>query len=716
MNPTWQSLTEPLALDLATLPLLWLVGLPLATFLGTLLMGPERPRSSRGLALASIGLAFGLSLYVLAKVWPGEVLHWRFLWIDLAGAWFDQVPLQLTGGLRADRLAALMCVLVTGIALLVHIFSLSYMRGEGHLNRYWAYLGLFLAAMLLIILADNLLFIYLGWELVGASSYFLIGFWYQRALPARASQKAFLVNRIGDLGFLLGMLILLAQCGTLDLSALQSLGASWSLEQGQWRAMIPLADGSFVPRSLDQGWLTAMGILLFGGCIGKSAQFPLQVWLPDAMAGPTPVSSLIHAATMVAAGVYLMARVFFLLDETALVYLAITGSLTALLAAIAALAQWDIKQVLAYSTISQLGYMVMALGVGARDMALLHLFTHAFFKCALFLSTGAVIHQLHGAFHGLSPEPDAQDLRQMGGLKRYLPVTFWLYLLPMLALAGLPLTSGFLSKDGILVAAWNWAGAYGGLAWWMPLGGLLTAGLTAFYMARHAWLIWGGEQVRGLGDPSTGHLPQPAGWLMRMPLMALGAGSLWLLFGVNPLSAEQSWLMPAFAGAELPLTLLGHPAIADGHTAHVAVPILSVLLALGGLALGTWRYRRFRDEALPNWLQAHFYQDQTYTRLIAEPGLRFARALAWFDRRVIDGIVNLIGGIVVHNRKEFPLPSLAQLAARFDASIIDGLVNGVVARVGATSRLLRRVQSGKAQQYLLMALLGILIMVGAWLW
>lgn len=714
MYSTWQSLTEPLALEWATLPLLLLVGLPVLTFLAASLLGAERPRLSSGLALVTMTISFGLSLYLLANSWSGEVLHWRFVWIDLARAWFDQVPLQLTGGLRVDRLAALMCVLVTGIALLVHIYSLSYMRGERHLNRYWAYLGLFSAAMLLIVLADNLLFIYLGWELVGASSYFLIGFWYQKDLPARASQKAFLVNRIGDLGFLLGMLILLAQCGTLDLNGLRALAEGWSLEQGQWQAMIPLANGSFVSRTLNQGWLTAMGVLLFGGCIGKSAQFPLQVWLPDAMAGPTPVSSLIHAATMVAAGVYLMARVFFLLNETAMVYLAITGSLTALMAALAALAQWDIKRVLAYSTISQLGYMVMALGVGARDMALLHLFTHAFFKCALFLSAGAVIHQLHGAFHGLSPQPDAQDLRQMGGLKRYLPVTFWLYLLPMLALAGLPLTSGFLSKDGILVATWNWAEAYGGLAWVIPLNGLLTAGLTAFYMARHAWLIWGGEQVRGLGDRSAGHLPNPAGWLMRAPLMVLALGSLWLLFGVNPLSAEQSWLMPAFEVAELPLALLGRKTIADGHTAHVAVPILSVGLALGGLALGTWRYRRFRSEAVPGWLQAHFYQDRAYTRLIAEPVLTFSRALARFDHRVVDGLVNLIGGIVVHSRKELPLPSLAKLAATFDASIIDGLVNGVVAGVGATGRLLRRIQSGKAQQYLLMALLGILLMIAAW--
>jgi NADH-quinone oxidoreductase subunit L len=715
MNATWQSLTEPLALELAAFPMLMLVGLPALTFALALLLGSDRERWSSSLALASMTFCFGLSLYLLASTWSGEVWHWRFVWIDLTGAWFDQLPLQFTGGLRADRLASLMSVLVTGIALLVHMFSLSYMRGERHLNRYWAYLGLFSAAMLLIVLADNLLFIYFGWELVGASSYFLIGFWYQREIPARASQKAFLVNRIGDLGFLLGMLILLAQGGTLDLAALTSLAEGWSLEQGEWRALIPLADGTFVTRTLDQGWLTSVGILLFGGCIGKSAQFPLQVWLPDAMAGPTPVSSLIHAATMVAAGVYLMARVYFLLDETALVYLAITGGLTALLAALAALAQWDIKRVLAYSTISQLGYMVMALGVGARDMALLHLFTHAFFKCALFLSAGAVIHQLHRAFHGLPSEPDAQDLRAMGGLRRHLPVTFWLYMLPMLALAGLPLTSGFLSKDGILVASWTWAESYGGMAWLLPVVSLITAGLTAFYMTRHAWLIWGGESVRGLAEQPDAPAPSAPGALMRIPLAVLALGSLWLLFGLNPLAAEQSWLMPAFAGAKEPLAVLGRMPLVDSHAAHLVVPILSVGLATAGLALGTWRYRHYRSEKLPQWLQNHFYQDQLYTRLVVAPVLWFSRALAWFDRRIVDGLVNLIGGAVVHRRKELPLPSLSHLAARFDLAVIDGLVNGVVAGVGATGRLLRKVQSGKAQQYLLMALLGILLMVAAWL-
>jgi NADH-quinone oxidoreductase subunit L len=711
MNPTWEALTEPLALEGATLPLMLLPGVPLLTFIVACWLGERRAALAGWVAIALTGVALALSLWLLSQTWGGTVLHWRFVWIDLASPWFERLPLRLIGGLRADSLAALMATLVTGITLLVHIFSLSYLRGERHLNRYWAYLGLFAAAMLLIVLADNLLFIYLGWELVGASSYLLIGFWFERAGPARASQQAFLVNRIGDLGFLLGMLLLLVQCGTLDLAAIEVLAQGWSLADGQWQATLPLATGELVTRSLDQGWLTATGILLFGGCIGKSAQFPLQVWLPDAMEGPTPVSSLIHAATMVAAGVYLMVRVFFLLDDTALLYITVTGSLTALLAALAALAQWDIKRVLAYSTISQLGYMVMALGVGARDMALLHLFTHAFFKCALFLSAGAVIHQLHRVL----PGHDAQDLRLMGGLRRYMPQTFWLYLPPMLALVGLPLTSGFLSKEGILLAAWHWAEAYGGAAWLIPLASLLTAGLTALYMARHAWLIWGGDELRGLKGQTDESLPQEADGYMRGPLLVLALGCGWLVWGVDPLAADHSWMMSAFQPTAAPLALLGRLPQGNDALGHVVVPLTATLLALIGLGLGTWRYRHYRHMTLPPLLQTHFFQATFYTRVVAEPVLWLSRALAWFDRQVIDGLVNLIGKLVTPSAPGWPLPSLSQLAAAFDTRIIDGLVNGTVVMVGATGRLLRKVQSGKAQQYLLLALLGLLLMIGAWL-
>ena len=696
MQPTWQALTAPLPFAAEHLPLLLVLGIPLLGAALLLAVGHRLPRQGSALALGGMLSAFLASLWLLATVWGEPPLHLRGHWVELESAWFERLPLRLTMGLRADALAALMTALVTGIGTLVHLFSLSYMAGEKHLHRYWGYLALFTLAMLLIVLADNLLLIYVGWELVGFSSYLLIGFWFHRLAPARASQKAFLVNRIGDLGFLIGMMLLLSQAGTLDLAALQALAQNWTLDGGLWQATLPLAGGGVVTRELSAGWLTATGILLFGGAIGKSAQFPLQIWLPDAMEGPTPVSSLIHAATMVAAGVYLMARVFFLLDDTALTYIALTGTLTALMAALAAMTQWDIKRVLAYSTISQLGYMVMALGVGARDMALLHLFTHAFFKCALFLSAGAVIHQLHHA----RPSLDAQDLRLMGGLRQSMPQTFGLYLLPMLALAGLPLTSGFLSKDGILVAAWAWAEAHGGLAWLVPLSGLLTAGLTAFYMARHAWLIWGGSP-RSEG----GHAPQESDWRMRLPLAVLALGSLWVVFSLHPLEASHSWLVASWREFASP----------DSEAAHLWVPLLSGLLALGGLGLGSWRYRQGQAEQPPRWLQEHFFQDEAYARAFAQPLWWLSRALAWWDRRVVDGLVNLLGEAVVHRRRVFLLPGLAGMSASFDLHVIDGLVNGLVGLIASGGKLLRKVQSGRLQQHLAFALIGVLLMIGIWL-
>lgn len=287
----------------------------------------------------------------------------------------------------------------------------------------------------------------------------------------------------------------------------------------------------------------------------------------------------------------------------------------------------------------------------------------------------------------------------MGGLRRYLPQTFGLYLLPMLALAGLPLTSGFLSKDGILVAAWAWAEARGGWAWLLPINGLLVAGLTAFYMARHAWLIWGGTPRAAYAEA-----PQESDAYLRLPLLVLALGSLWLGFSWVPWEASHSWLVEAWRAFP----------VVESSLAHQVVPVLSVVLALGGLGLGSWRYRRWREAQPPSWLTQHFYQDRWLHRLVADPGLWLSQALSWWDRRVVDGLVNLIGG-VVHDRRDWPLPGLSRLAAAFDDRIVDGLVNGLAAGVSLTGRVLRKVQSGRLQQYLALALLGVLLMIGAWL-
>ncbi|NJM94598.1 MAG: NADH-quinone oxidoreductase subunit L [Cytophagales bacterium] len=336
-----------------------------------------------------------------------------------------------------------------------------------------------------LVVSDNLLLTFLFWELVGFSSYLLIGFWYHKSSAAQAARKAFMMNRVGDLGFLLGLLILWAQYATFDLSQLSQLFSSTAPAQGIWQGHA--VNGIQKSSELSSLWLTLMGLGLFCGAVGKSAQFPLFTWLPDAMEGPTPVSALIHAATMVAAGVYLLVRVSALLTAEALVIIAVIGALTALLAALAATVQTDIKKVLAYSTVSQLGYMVLAVGTGAFAAAFFHLMTHAFFKACLFLGAGSVIHAVHRA----RPEADAQDMRSMGGLYKSLPWTFVTYAVASAALVGLPFFSGFLSKDLILESAWHWAQGQGGLAWVLPLVAFGTVGITAYYMLRQVvWVFW----------------------------------------------------------------------------------------------------------------------------------------------------------------------------------------------------------------------------------
>ena len=344
-------------------------------------------------------------------------------------------------GILADNLASIMLVVVTLISFLVHLFSAEYMRDPsmhgGRFNRYYAFLGLFTFSMIGIVIANNLLMIYIFWELVGLSSYLLIGYWYERPAPGYASRKAFITNRIGDIGMFAGIMILYTQFGTFRLAEIFDRIAAGGLPFG------------------SEAWLTAAGILLFCGAVGKSAQFPLNVWLPDAMEGPTPVSALIHAATMVAAGVYLTARIFPLLTANAMLVIAVVGAITAFMAATMALVQWDLKKVLAFSTVSQLGYMVMALGVGAYDAAIFHLVAHAMFKACLFLGAGSVIHRMHGALHELHDHArDPQDMRYMGGLRRKMPRTWLAMLVATLSISGVPLFSGYMSKDEILTGTW----------------------------------------------------------------------------------------------------------------------------------------------------------------------------------------------------------------------------------------------------------------------
>ena len=513
--------------------------LPLLSFVILIFFNRRIPRRGDFIGVGILGTAFGISAYIFWTVIvqtydPAFRIAWDFTWIDLGNV-PGVGPLQIKMGVVIDNLTAIMLAMVTLISLLVHLYSTGYMAGDKNYGRYFAFLGIFTFSMLGIVLSDNLFSIYIFWELVGLSSYLLIGFFFEKDSAADAQKKAFLANRVGDIGMWLGILILYSQFHT------------FSFEQ----IYANLAAGNF---GLSNGWLTAAGILLFMGCVGKSAQFPLHVWLPDAMEGPTPVSALIHAATMVAAGVYFVARIFVMLTPDALHVIAFIGACTAFMAATIAITQNDIKRVLAYSTVSQLGYMVLGLGVGAYSASLFHLVTHAFFKACLFLGSGAIIHAMH----------HEQDMRWMGGLRKHMPWTFATFTLATLALAGLPLTSGFLSKDAILAGAIGFAQVEGGgIFYLIPVLGFFSAMLTAFYMGRQIWLVFFGESRTHLkpadnhhqahhahdshaahaDDHHTSHGVNEVSWNMRAPLVILAALSVFFVYSPDPLDGAKGWFM-----------------------------------------------------------------------------------------------------------------------------------------------------------------------------
>ncbi|HEY2989003.1 MAG TPA: NADH-quinone oxidoreductase subunit L [Candidatus Binatia bacterium] len=592
------------------------------------------------LACTTVGLSFLLSLQVFWLLPATRVLH------DTLLTWIDSEPFKASLGFQADPLTAVMLLVITGIGLLIHVYSLGYMGRDEGMVRYFAYLNLFVFFMTLLVLADNLLLLFVGWEGVGLCSYLLIGFWYQDHTNTIAGNKAFIVNRIGDFGFLLGLLLLFWE--------LVRLGAP-SLNFADLRQTVHLLR----PESV-----TFITLLLFAGATGKSAQIPLFVWLPDAMQGPTPVSALIHAATMVTAGVYMTARLNFLfaLSPETLAVVAWVAAATAFFAATIAVAQNDIKRVLAYSTVSQLGYMFLAVGVGAFSAAVFHLFTHAFFKACLFLGSGSVIHALGGE----------QDIRKMGGLKSHLPVTYWTYLIAALAISGAPLTAGFFSKDRILWEIYSNGSVYLWLVGW------LTAGLTAFYMFRQFFMVFHGPSR--VAEPVKSHIHESPR-VMTVPLVVLAAGSIsagWLatpefMWG----SVWDRWLQPVL-GAE---KAVAHAAAGE----EILLMALTILLAAGGILFAFMFYGResriaARIAASPIYqlLANKYYVDEIYDRLFVRP---FTAWATW-------------------------------LARRFDPGVIDGIVNGVAGGVRASSLTWRRIQSGNVQHYLFAFLAGtILILV-----
>jgi NADH-quinone oxidoreductase subunit L len=539
-----------------------------------------------------------------------------------------------------DRLSAVMALIVTGVGSVIHIYSVGYMAHDKSFGRFFAYLNLFLFFMLLLVLGRSMLVLFVGWEGVGLASYLLIGFWFDDLANARAGKKAFVVNRIGDAGFLLGMFLLYQAFGTLNMDSINSA--------------FGIGAAKVVPASL-------VGILLFIGATGKSAQIPLHVWLPDAMAGPTPVSALIHAATMVTAGVYLVARMsgVYLHAPEASAVMAVVGVATAFFAATVAIVQTDIKKVLAYSTVSQLGLMFLALGVGAYGVAIFHVVTHAFFKACLFLGAGSVIHALGGE----------QDIRKMGGLRQRIPLTFWTFAIATTAIAGIPPLAGFWSKDEILWFAFASTRGGSALLWGVAA---LSSLMTAFYMFRLLWLTFLGTSRMDAEVQAHVHESplSMTGVLMLLALLSALGGLL---------------ALPHFLEPQLPLPAV-HEAL---HHLETPLLVLSIVIAFTGLATTAWVYgggtsraeglqRRFAG--LHRWLSGKYFIDELYERIVARP-------LVW----VSDTIFLRLG----------------------DRTLLDGTLNGLAALGQRGAGLLARLQTGNLHLYAWFVLSGI---VGALLW
>jgi NADH-quinone oxidoreductase subunit L len=553
-------------------------------------------------------------------------------------------------------------IVVTTIGLLVHIYSVGYMSHDGGYWRFFAYLNLFMFSMLLLVLADSFLVIFVAWELVGLSSYLLIGFWFPRHSAALASKKAFIVNRVGDVGFILGIMLIWVNLHTLNVQAvLAGIGG------------------------LDHTTISWIALLILCGAVGKSAQFPLHVWLPDAMEGPTPVSALIHAATMVNAGVYLIARTspIFARAPEIMVVVAALGTFTAILAASIAFTQTDIKRVLAYSTLSQLGYMFAALGVGAWAAAIFHLMAHGFFKGLLFLDSGSVIHAVH----------DEQDMRKMGGLSKKIPITYWTMLIGSVAISGIPPLAGFFSKDEILGDAFK-----NGFLWVWAIG-FLVAGMTAFYMFRLIGLtFWGESRV----DPAVEPTIHESGRAMTIPLILLAIPTIFIgLFLGLPFGASrlQGWLEPVFAPTvalanrtEQPFALFG----IDG-----ALILASVTVAAIGIVLA-WRFfgvnlGPLRSKARLNTVSA-IASANGATRFLYRASLN----KWWFDE-LNDLLFIRIGGRIANG------------LWWFDRNVVDGAVNGTGRVVSSTGGRLRRIQTGRVQNYALGIAVGLIVMAAAYL-
>ena len=612
---------------------LWLIpALPLVAAGAVAVVPKSRKRFAATAAIASMSGSLMLALiafgHTLGRIYGGQSPQ-----ETVNFSWFDLGESSLRLGWVLDPLTAVMLVMVCLVGLLIFIYSVGYMAQDDNFTRFFCFLALFAAAMLGVVISNNLLLLFICWELVGLTSYLLIGFWFHKPEAAAAAKKAFITTRIGDLAFLLGMVWLFAETGTL----LFYDGGQGCLEQGALSALMARAT------SLGMATSTGIGLLIFAGAMGKSGQLPLHVWLPDAMEGPTPVSALIHAATMVAAGVFLVARVYPLMAASSgtLVVITWVGVLTACFAASIAVAQNDIKRILAYSTVSQLGFMMMGLGVGGVAVGMFHLITHAFFKALLFMGAGSVIHGCH----------EEQDVRKMGGLRRLMPVTFATYMAGMLALSGFPLLfSGFWSKDEILHAAHGWTGSR-----WPFYLGLVAAFLTAFYMTRQVCHVFLGEH-RGNEGRRTGdrahHQVHESPRVMTIPLVVLSIFAVMLGFLGTP---AWPWFQQFLIG-KVAATGIHHLFSAE----ILGLIGLSSVVAVGGIGAGWWFYGRkpleVADEMdaverlrpdIYDLLRNKYYVDEIYEASFVSLNAWWSRACNWLEFWVWNGLVQAAGYVTL---------------------------------------------------------------------
>ncbi|MCP4572560.1 MAG: NADH-quinone oxidoreductase subunit L [bacterium] len=695
-----------------------ILGLPLLSYVLTFFFGKKLPRKGDWIGVGLMGLAELLAIRIFISFWklgdPTHRVEGSFTWIDLGG-------FKVDAGVLVDGTTAIMLMVVCTVSFLVHLYSVGYMHGDRRYERFFAFLGFFTFSMLGIVLSNNLFFLYVFWELVGLASYLLIGFFFHKHSAANANKKAFLTNRVGDFGFWLGILVFFTATGTLNYFELFAHVHAGTIK------------GSLL------AWA---GVGLFMGCVGKSAQMPLHIWLPDAMEGPTPVSALIHAATMVAAGVYMVARLAPLFGPEAGMVILYVGAITAFIAATIALVKTDIKRVLAFSTLSQLGYMVMALGAGDSVNSMFHLTTHAMFKALLFLGAGSVIHAVH-----------SQEMPDMGGLRKKMPITFVTFVVATLAISGVPFFAGFYSKDGILGSTLAFGMIEGH---YLPfILGITAAAVTPFYMFRIVFMTFFGKPR----DQEKFDHAHESGWSMTVPLMILGALSIcaagwqtadvgWfsrfmVKYDVPAIAAEFHMEGPAAAehldtshtddGHGTPADTHAaqadshapagdaHAATADDghgdahhdvhHTAHVRAMAMSIGAAFLGILASWWVYHRrkvntaaiqARLSGVHTVLQGQYFFDEFYAATIYRATLWWAAMCAAFDKYVVDGIVNGTGYLT---------RMMSWVAGQIDRWVVDGAVNGVAAVLQGAGEGFRRLQTGRVQTYLVYASASVLLLV-----